>query len=164
MADNEIEGSILGDAKEPAGQPAYNCSGPRRYGILGNVHKRLHSKDMKTQYCVYFTRLYTRGKLKGLTPRASLAFPTLDGAKRWVKNVESNDKLDYRLKDARITEIPRIEPYLYTLNKTTPSTWKGIFVARSRFSQGGQQRDVRPTRKFTEFTEDKHQARWFRGE
>lgn len=136
----------------------------RRYGIPGNVHKRLHSKDMKIQYCVYFTRLYTRGKLKGLSPRTSLAFPTLEGAKRWVTNVESNDKLDYRLKDARITEIPGIEPYLYTLNKITPSTWKGILVVRSRISQDSQQRDVRSTRKFTEFTQDKHQARWFRGE
>ena len=53
---------------------------------------------MKTQYCVYFTRLYTSGKLKGLTPKSSLAFPTLEGAERWVKNVESNYKLDYVLK------------------------------------------------------------------
>jgi hypothetical protein len=31
LADNEIEVSMLGDAKEPA----YNCSGPGRYGIPG---------------------------------------------------------------------------------------------------------------------------------
>ena len=111
---------------------------------------------MKTQYCVYFTRLYTRGKLSGLTPKSSLAFPTREGAERWVKNVGINRKLDYVLKDTRIRKIPEIEP----INVT----WEGRSIVRAATSQSGQERNVRRAAKFTEFTEDKHQARWFRGE
>jgi hypothetical protein len=118
---------------------------------------------MKTQYCVDFTRLYTRGKLKGLTPKSSLAFPTLEGAARWVRNVESNYKLDYVLRDARIRKIPEIERYPQALGKAT-SLWEGRSMARTEISRSGQERDVSPARKFTDFTEDKHQARWFRGE
>ena len=66
-------------------------------------------KKMTTRYAVYFTRRYTRGQLKGLTPGSSLVFPTLEGAKRWVKNVETNSKLDYVLEDARFGEIAGIE-------------------------------------------------------
>ena len=119
---------------------------------------------MKTQYCVYFTRLYTSGKLKGLTPKSSLAFPTLEDAERWVKNVESNYKLDYVLKDTGIRKIPEFEPYLPTPGRVTYFNWEAGSIARAGISQSGQSRDVRRTKKFTAFTEDKHQARWFRGE
>ncbi len=115
---------------------------------------------MKTEFHVHFTRQYTRAKLQGLTPKSSLAFPTLENAKRWIKNVQSNGKLDYVLRDARITER-RVESDLFVFSY---SPWECGFTTPAKVSQCEQKRDVLPARKVTDFTEDKHQARWFRRE
>lgn len=113
-------------------------------------------KKMTTRYAVYFTRRYTRGQLKGLATGSSLAFPTLEGAKRWVKNVEANSKLDYVLEDARFGEIAGVE----LPRESGLSTWERMALVRAK----GHNRDAHPSRSFTEFTEDSHQARWFRRE
>ena len=115
---------------------------------------------MKTEFHVHFTRQYTRGKLKGHTPKSSLVFPTLESAKRWVKNVESNGKLDYVLRDTQITER-RVESDFFDFSY---SMWKCGLSSGAKVSQCEQKRDVLPARKVTDFTEDKHQARWFRRE
>ena len=83
-------------------------------------------KKMTTRYAVYFTRRYTRGQLKGLATGSSLVFPTLEGAKRWVKNVEANSKLDYVLEDARFGEIAGVE----LPRESGLSTWERM-VARA---------------------------------
>jgi hypothetical protein len=116
---------------------------------------------MKTEYCVHFTRYYTKGRLKGLSPKSSLVFSTLESAKRWVKNAESNGKLDYILRDVHVTEV-RVEASSFGLGGASHSTWHGKASLRPDGPRSEQERDVGPARKFTDFTEEKHQARWFR--
>jgi hypothetical protein len=115
---------------------------------------------MKTKFCVHFTRQYTRGKLKGLTPKSSLVFPTLDSAKTWIRHVESNCRLDYVPKDARVTEI---SVKSMPLGLSDVRHWNLDSDSRpgTTTPQGKRELEVRPGRSFTKFTEDTHEARWF---
>ena len=47
----------------------------------------------------YFTQQFSKGLLKGICYTSSLGFGTVDSAMRWVRGIQANKRVNYKLID-----------------------------------------------------------------